>query len=545
MSLKLKLGGPRPPSAQDGESTPATPAGPSPGNRIVKLKLGSSSLPLTPATEPGRGPGPALSKQSAARRSNTANEGTKKALLGKKRTANDDISPAAKRFQDGELPTRKPSLKIKPPTAARAGDSAPTPSTAGGSMKLKIKPTKQQSTIPKLRGLFSSKGRPVPKRKSGEGYDSEDSEVELDPAEQKAFVLRMKPGEDADYLRKAIEEGKVGDGADVSIRFVSGDYRRAVVRVRSKMYAAILVDLPCIVESMKSWDKKSWWKVSDICQMLLVLGPCKTDEEARGYALPREVNKATLQYAHGLTPPMHWVRKRRFRKRASYKTRANVEEEVQRLMEEDELIERAGGTVEIVDHDPTQVDIEDDEDAHYDDEADADGEPVETVEGEYGEYLDQDGEDDVDLEADLAAAFGEEEPAISHMITDSPLPMADQAASFAAVDASMAEDSIVDTPGATSTAGPSSDEDESDFDEDDDDDDDSLDVVDEDAQTRAAEKAQQLEEVADLEREIANVRVKAGNMTNQLLRQREMSKLKALEEDLRMKREVFGLVAED
>nr|POF12693.1 transcription initiation factor tfiid subunit 7 [Quercus suber] len=545
MSLKLKLGGPRPPSAQDGDTAPSTPAASSPGNRIVKLKLGASSLPRTPATEAG--PGLASSKQSSARRGvNTTHDGSKKAALGKKRPANDDISPAAKRVQDGETPARKPSLKIKPPTAARAGDHAQTPLTGGSGMKLKIKPTKQQSTIPKLRGLFSSKGRPVPKRKSGEGYDSEDSDVEIDPAEQKAFVLRMKPGEDADYLRKAIEEGKIGDGTDVSIRFVSGDYRRAVVRVRAQMYAAILVDLPCIVESMKSWDKKSWWKVSDICQMLLVLGPCKTDEEARGYSLPREVNKATLQYAHGLTPPMHWVRKRRFRKRASYKTRANVEEEVQRLMDEDELIERAGGTVEVVDHDPTQVDMDDDDDAQYDDEADADGEAVETVEGEYGEYLEQDAEDDVDLEADLAAAFGEEEPIVSDMITNSPLPVADQAASFAAAEASAAEDSAVDTPGATSTAAPSSDEDESDYDEDDDDDDDgSPDIIDEDAQTRAAEKAQQLEEVADLEREIANVRVKAGNMTNQLLRQREMSKLKALEEDLRMKREVFGLVAED
>jgi TATA-binding protein-associated factor Taf7 len=32
------------------------------------------------------------------------------------------------------------------------------------------------------------------------------------------------------------------------------------------------VDLPCIVEGMKSWDRRGWYKSADICQMLLVLG---------------------------------------------------------------------------------------------------------------------------------------------------------------------------------------------------------------------------------------------------------------------------------
>jgi transcription initiation factor TFIID subunit 7 len=68
-----------------------------------------------------------------------------------------------------------------------------------------------------------------------------------------------------------------------------------------------------------------------------------------------------------------------------------------------------------------------------------------------------------------------------------------------------------------------------------------MDVFDEDAAAKSAERAQQLEEVADLEQEIARTRQKAQAMTNQLLKTRELRKLAGLEEDLKAKKVIFGL----
>lgn len=149
----------------------------------------------------------------------------------------------------------------------------------------------------------------------------------------------MQPGEDCDYLRQAIEEKRFGPpsrgGADVSFKALTRDGRRSVVTIRGHIYAATLVDLPCIVEAMKSWDKRGWYKSADICQMLLVLGRVASEEEAKTYPLPKDIDATSWQFAHGLTPPLRWVRKRRFRKRISNRTIETVELEVARLLKED------------------------------------------------------------------------------------------------------------------------------------------------------------------------------------------------------------------
>ncbi|KAK1076373.1 hypothetical protein LTR33_009000, partial [Friedmanniomyces endolithicus] len=66
-----------------------------------------------------------------------------------------------------------------------------------------------------------------------------------------------------------------------------------------------------------------------------------------------------------------------------------------------------------------------------------------------------------------------------------------------------------------------------------------------DAAEKAAVRAQQLEEVADLEREIVAVKAKANAMANQLLKKRELDKLGKLEGDLKMKLSAFGLEGEE
>ena len=563
MPLKLKLNtGKGANNSQDSTPSTATPAAsaaattatPSSGGGL-KLKL-SVSQPRTPATEHAA----ATTAEPAAAKKSGVKIKTVGGAPSKKRAADDDtLSPAAKRLAKSN-PTRKFSLKGPLAQFTTATDATTSP-------KLHLH-HRRKSTQPNLRALNVK--RPPPPRLPGHGYDSEDSEAETDPAIQQTFILRMEPGEDCDYIRSAIANGKIGlpasEGpAEVSLRFVEKDFRRAVVNVRGRKYAAVLVDLPCIVETMKSWDRRGWWKVADLNQMLLVLGRCETDDEAKTYPLPAKggmLDEKTMQYAHGLTPPMRWVRKRRFRKRLSYKSVANVEEEVERLMKEDEAVEEAGGTV--------HLDFNDREngrrsESYRQDEQGSESEAVETVEqgdtyqqdlysddaeGEVDMEEGEDGEVDIaDLEDNLQAMFDEDHAAaaastpqasVQDLLTDSPKPLADQAGSYAAVENAM---QITDSPAAVST--PAGDTEassaSSDEDEDESSDEDAPDIVDEDALARAAERNQQLEEVADLERELNMQKTKIQNTKNQILKSKAEAQLKTLEQDLRVKRvAVFG-----
>ena len=405
--------------------------------------------------------------------------------------------------------------------------------------KIKIK-HRAPPTTPSLR--LKARGKP-PERPKGVGYDSEADDVEKDPTIEEEFVLRMIPGEDCDYLRWAIEEKKWGpksqDGADIRLKFLAQNGRRAVLSIRGHHYAACLVDLPCVIEAMKSWDRRGWWKSADICQILLVLGRITRDEEAESFQLPgKELDKVTWQYAHGLTPPMRWVRKRRFRKRVSNRTIEAVEEEVEKLLQADE--ESAGQTrYEVLDYDRLSKEQErsmreesegynlpDGTDTRGESEMgdqDADGEADET--GGYSEEADA---DDDGLEAELEMAMMEsdtEEVSAPPVSTATPV----------LVTASSLTDNEAATPPMTTPTREVTDEESSGSEADASDDE-----IDEDAQEQQAETARQREEIADLESAIQNQSAELARIQNPILRSKVMKKIQSLQADLNLKRSAIG-----
>jgi transcription initiation factor TFIID subunit 7 len=107
-----------------------------------------------------------------------------------------------------------------------------------------------------------------------------------------------------------------------------------MITICGRLYAAALVDLPCVIKGMKSWDRRGWWKSVDICQMLWVFAPIK-EEEAKTILLPKLIDPDTFQYPHGLTPPIHYARKRRFRKCISRTAIEAIEDTVEKILEED------------------------------------------------------------------------------------------------------------------------------------------------------------------------------------------------------------------
>ncbi|ORY52960.1 hypothetical protein BCR33DRAFT_845225 [Rhizoclosmatium globosum] len=146
--------------------------------------------------------------------------------------------------------------------------------------------------------------------------------------------------------------------------------RKGTLKYSNDKFPATLVDLPCIIESQKTWDNRQLYKICDISQMLVVDDPANP--------IPEETTDEYV-WPHGISAPLQYVRKRRFRKRISKRAIENVEREVERLLKADaEAIQVERDLVEVA---PGQ------------EEEAAEGEDREEgEEGEEGEITPPDGE---------------------------------------------------------------------------------------------------------------------------------------------------------
>ncbi|MCI4379880.1 hypothetical protein PGIGA_G00233550 [Pangasianodon gigas] len=157
------------------------------------------------------------------------------------------------------------------------------------------------------------------------------------------FVLRL-PQEYASTVRQIAQSGSMNLKDRLTIE-LHADGRHGIVRVDRVPLACKLVDLPCILESLKTVDKKTFYKTADVCQMLV----CTLDgdlypplEEPTGTVDSKTKKKdkdkdKKFVWNHGITCPLKNTRKRRFRKTAKkkYIESPDVEKEVKRLLSTD------------------------------------------------------------------------------------------------------------------------------------------------------------------------------------------------------------------
>jgi transcription initiation factor TFIID subunit 7 len=499
------------------------------------LRTPSIKLNVRPSVgpEPTNSTSATTSAQPKKRKKATGNDATPGSSAKKRKQPDDDGS-------EDEL-ARKPAQLRK--------------------LKLTHKPPPAQSPItPTLKLKY--KGR-VPKRPLGLGYDSELDDREADPTILESFILRMQPGPDSDYLRDAVQRGTIGvarslGGADVQMKFLDRFGRRGLVTIRGQRWAATLVDLPCIVEGMKSWDKKGWVKSADICQMLLVLGKVQSEDQAKDFPLPKDVNPHTFQYAHGLTPPMRWVRNRRFARtnRTSVNAIEAVERKVNQLLAEDDAAVTT--KFEVLDYDPeargtgaySSTDSETEGREGYNEEEDAEGDEVN------GGYFDQhhsvsdnilvetptlvedqtpqedDADDDfiADLmkEQERDAAEDSLRPDISGLSA----PEGDTSIAIASTSPSAVE-TAAQTPAAAETSG--ADDDSEDFD---DEEDESMDDEDREA---TAQKQKALDEIQELKEELRKQTTTLKGLDNPILRRKVITRIEQIEGDLETARKTAGL----
>nr|XP_020728591.1 transcription initiation factor TFIID subunit 7-like isoform X2 [Odocoileus virginianus texanus] len=135
------------------------------------------------------------------------------------------------------------------------------------------------------------------------------------------FILRL-PMEYASTVRKMMHSGSSSMKNKLKIDLFS-DKRRAVVEVGNVSLAAKLVDLPCVIGSLKTLDRETFYKTADVSQMLVCTADAdvhSSHEEPVTSTDPKAIRKTEKQrqkkytWKHGITPPLRNVRRRRFRK---------------------------------------------------------------------------------------------------------------------------------------------------------------------------------------------------------------------------------------
>ncbi|XP_064490004.1 transcription initiation factor TFIID subunit 7-like [Ornithodoros turicata] len=153
------------------------------------------------------------------------------------------------------------------------------------------------------------------------------------------FILRL-PAPVAAHLRAAVRSGVMNLKDRLTIQ-LEPDNRHGTVRFDKWALSARVVDLPSIIESHKTLDKKTFYKTADISQMMICKEEDdlpKTDDEESPKKKDKKDNKdKKYQHPHGITPSLKNVRKRRFRKtlKKKYVDFPEIEKEVKRLFRMD------------------------------------------------------------------------------------------------------------------------------------------------------------------------------------------------------------------
>eukprot|EP00834_Sanchytrium_tribonematis_P000791 NODE_15_length_50561_cov_0.608081.p22 type:complete len:306 gc:universal NODE_15_length_50561_cov_0.608081:48889-47972(-) len=152
---------------------------------------------------------------------------------------------------------------------------------------------------------------------------------------EKHLILRL-PEQLADRVSSEIKDRNYDN---IKMEYLND--RQGIFIYQKDIYMFKLVDLPCILETQKTVDKKQFYKSGDISQMILV-DEEPFEKEREGLTIDElsarlpDLDRTDYIYPHGLTPPLQHVRQRRFRKRTPKHEIETIEEQVKKLLERDD-----------------------------------------------------------------------------------------------------------------------------------------------------------------------------------------------------------------
>ncbi|KAL2941866.1 Transcription initiation factor TFIID subunit 7 [Bienertia sinuspersici] len=115
---------------------------------------------------------------------------------------------------------------------------------------------------------------------------------------EEQFILRVPPSVAERIERVLNEDPSSSEDKSLDLSFLE-DGRTGTFMIGNEQFPASLLDLPCVTESYKTYDDNVLIKAADIGQMIMV-------REGN------DVAPETVEYRHGLTPPMRDARRRRF-----------------------------------------------------------------------------------------------------------------------------------------------------------------------------------------------------------------------------------------
>lgn len=496
---------------------PAVPATPTDGRPKIKLRLNSisgRSQPSNPVIEstpsrtplPGRTPLPAkppppaspVAPPTTTKAGRTSKPTAKKRSLEGPESDDDEETVVA----DGPRPAKRQSIVTK-------GKGKQTVSLNNNSDLSRRKSLTNRIVMKD--GLKTATSCRLP----GSGFDSEMEDAETGPITEEQIVFRMMEGPECDYVNECLTNKKFPSGDSMTFKLKWLEERRAVVTVDKQLFAAVLVDLPTVTETTKTWDKKLVVKSADVCQMLLAFAKVTREEEAQKVPLP-DVLFDGYRWPHGLTPPMHDAVHRRFRKRLHKTDILNKEQEVNRLLAADkaakstrfEFLSERRDTI----HETPAGEI-------------LDGDGDEDAEGE-DEEIDLNFEDPgLDLERELEAEMGMDTPDEANATPVGPVEI--PAVPTGGAEGQGEEDLFGDGESGE------------DYDEDDEESDEDLDQ----AERQKREEARSVrEEVREIDKRIKKSEEELSTQGNQLLKKRIIEKIKGAKEDKRLKLASIGEV---
>lgn len=117
---------------------------------------------------------------------------------------------------------------------------------------------------------------------------------------EEQFILRVPPSVSERIERLLNENSSSSPPEELDLSF-SEDGRSGTFLIGNDEFPVSLLDLPCVVESYKTYDDSVLIKTADIGQVIMVRE--EHDPVPEG-----------VEYRHGLTPPMRDARRRRFRR---------------------------------------------------------------------------------------------------------------------------------------------------------------------------------------------------------------------------------------
>ncbi|KAI8807595.1 TAFII55 protein conserved region-domain-containing protein [Cladochytrium replicatum] len=322
------------------------------------------------------------------------------------------------------------------------------------------------------------------------------------------LILRMPRDENASKFREAVKTRQLPP--DLSMTFT--DSRHGYLKVYGQKYGLKLVDLPCIIETQKTFDNKQFFKSADIAQMIVAEESGESGRPKSGQQRKQKSNGDREEYTwpDGITPPLKNCRKRRFRKRISKNAIEVVESEVERLLKAD--LEAEDVMWEEVDNRADEPDMNADQPQLADMDVDM------GLTEESNEMLPTPGEEDTQMEQ------------------DDPSALADDVASAAG----LADESEDSDDGLAAVIEEALDEDDEDEDDDDDDDDDEDDAEEDDNEEKSQLRQEceiLAEEVAELDTKLEEKTAEAARQQNPIMKRRFEDIVTRLSTEVEVKRQ--------